>query len=194
MRKKWLAVIPALALATAPFHLQTAEASGNEMVLLSEVSPELQPILNVAPEHQPTLKQGSFGLEVELVQEKLNHFGFETAVDGWFGIKTDKQVRNFQAANDLAVDGIVGVHTWTALIAEDRQTGFSASNAVEFAEKELNNDDLVFSSDGVLHEEDGKEFYSIKAASQSMIDKGGTGTVGFYDVYSNGDVIESEPQ
>lgn len=194
MKPKWLAVIPAFALAAAPFQLQTAEASENEMILYSEVSPELQPILDVAPEHQPTLKQGSFGLEVELVQEKLNHFGFETAVDGLFGMETDEQIRNFQAAHDLAIDGIVGIDTWTALISEDRQSDFSASDAIGFAEKELNNEDLVFSSDGILHEgEDGKMFYSLKAASQSLIDNGGTGTVGFYDVYSNGDVIDSEP-
>jgi hypothetical protein len=53
----------------------------------------------------------------------------------------------------------------------------------------------VFSSDGMLHKDsDGKVFYSLKAQSQDLIDDGGTGTVGFYDVYQNGDVVESKPR
>jgi peptidoglycan hydrolase-like protein with peptidoglycan-binding domain len=37
-------------------------------------------------------------------------------VDGLFGPQTDHQVRQFQANENLAVDGVVGTNTWTALL------------------------------------------------------------------------------
>lgn len=120
MKKKWLAAVPALALVTYPFPSQSADASENNMVFPSHVSPELQPILQIVPEHQPILRNGSFGLEVKLIQEKLNHFGLETTVDSLFGPQTASQVRKFQAANGLAVDAIVGMYTWTKLIAKEQ--------------------------------------------------------------------------
>ena len=39
----------------------------------------------------------------------------ESATDGWFGTGTDQAARDFQAANHLTVDGIVGQNTWTTL-------------------------------------------------------------------------------
>jgi peptidoglycan hydrolase-like protein with peptidoglycan-binding domain len=43
-------------------------------------------------------------------------------VDGLFGPKTYEWVRQFQANENLAVDGVVGTNTWTALL--DRWTTF----------------------------------------------------------------------
>lgn len=43
-------------------------------------------------------------------------------VDGLFGPKTDERIRQFQADESLAVDGIVGTNTWTALL--ERWTAF----------------------------------------------------------------------
>ncbi|MEK3886391.1 peptidoglycan-binding domain-containing protein [Bacillus sp. FSL K6-3431] len=198
MNKKWLALIPAVALVVAPLPFQTANAaSGNEPVQLSEseIPPGFEAILNWPPEEQPIVKQGSQSFEVEFIQVMLNHFGFETEVDGVFGSYTDQQVRQLQAENELAQDGVVGVDTWTVLIEEYQAELFSVETAIVFAEKALDNDDLVFSSDGVLHKDsDGKVFYSLRAQSQDLIDGGGSGTVGFYDVYQNGDVVESEPR
>ena len=57
-----------------------------------------------------TLKLGSKGDAVKKLQQLLNH-----TVDGNFGPKTDKAVRDFQAKNKLTVDGIVGNNTWKAL-------------------------------------------------------------------------------
>lgn len=202
MKKRWLTVVPALALGVglAPFQFQAAEASSGESIEItetsgSEVSEELQPLLEVAPEHQPTLMKDSAGLEVQFVQEKLNHFGLETSVDGLFGTQTKEQVIQFQKEHNLMIDGIVGEETWAALLAEDSNDTFTVEGAIDRAEEELNNDDLIFSSDGVLHQaEDGRTFYSLKVASKSLIDDGGTGTVGFYDVYDDGEVVESEPR
>lgn len=198
MKRKLLAVIPAIALVVAALPLQPADAaSDNEPIQLSEsdIPAGYEAILNWPAEEQPNVKQGSQSFEVEFIQVMLNHFGFGTEVDGVFGSHTDQQVRQLQAEQGLAQDGIVGVDTWTVLLEEYQSELFSVETAIAYAEEALDNDDLVFSSDGVLHKDsDGKVFYSLKAHSQDLIDDGGSGTVGFYDVYQNGDVVESEPR
>ena len=66
---------------------------------------------------QPTVKKGSTGSAVKLLQSNLNAAGFNCgAVDGIFGSKTDKAVRNYQKACGLVVDGIAGPKTWAALL------------------------------------------------------------------------------
>jgi hypothetical protein len=66
---------------------------------------------------QPTIKKGSTGSAVKLLQSNLNAAGFNCgAVDGIFGSKTDKAVRNYQKACELVVDGIAGPKTWAALL------------------------------------------------------------------------------
>ncbi|HEY3451336.1 MAG TPA: peptidoglycan DD-metalloendopeptidase family protein [Myxococcales bacterium] len=61
---------------------------------------------------QKALKQGAEGQAVKDVQQKLKEQGFNPgAVDGQFGPKTDLAVRNFQKANGLEVDGVVGSKT-----------------------------------------------------------------------------------
>ncbi|MBP2076865.1 peptidoglycan-binding domain-containing protein [Oceanobacillus polygoni] len=198
MKKKWLALIPAVMLVAVQLPYQTADAaSENEAIQLSksEIPPGYEAILNWPPEEQPIVKQGSQSFEAEFIQVMLNHFGLETGVDGVFGPHTNEKVRQLQAVNGLVPDGIVGVDTWTILLDEYEAGLFTVESAVAYAEAALDNDDLVFSSNGVLHEDsDGSVFYSLKAQSQDFIDDGGTGTVRFYDVYQNGDVVESEPR
>lgn len=61
-------------------------------------------------------KIGSQGDEVTKIQTKLKNMGLYTGnIDGIFGTKTQKAVRQFQSNNGLAVDGIVGPKTLTAL-------------------------------------------------------------------------------
>ncbi|MBP2079698.1 peptidoglycan-binding domain-containing protein [Oceanobacillus polygoni] len=201
MKKKWLAIVPAVvvALVAAPHFNQTVDAAPeNESVQQaeSEIPARYEAILNWPPEQQPIVKQGSQGsFEVEFIQVMLNHFGFETEIDGIFDSHTDQQVRGLQAENGLAQDGIVGVNSWTVLLEEYQAELFTVESAVAYAEAALDNDDLVFSSNGVLYEDsDGRVFYSLRARSQDYMDDGGTGTVGFYDVYQNGDVVESKPR
>lgn len=57
-----------------------------------------------------TIKLGSKGENVKILQKALN-----LTVDGSFGPKTDKAVRDFQKKNKLTVDGVVGPKTWAAL-------------------------------------------------------------------------------
>lgn len=63
-----------------------------------------------------TLKLGSQGAEVKTLQAALNKAGrYGLLVDGVFGKKTEAAVTNFQRANSLSVDGIVGAKTWSKL-------------------------------------------------------------------------------
>ena len=198
MKKKWLAAIPAIVLVIVSLPFQSAyAASGKESVQLteSEIPAGYEAILNWPAEEQPIVKQGSQSFEVEFIQVMLNHFGFETEVDGVFGSHTDQQLRQLQAEKGLAKDGIVGVNTWTVLLDEYQAELFTVEDAIIYAEIALDNDDLVFSSDGVRHKDsDGNVFYTLRAQSQDYIDDGGTGTIGFYDVYQNGDVLEADPR
>jgi penicillin-insensitive murein endopeptidase len=57
-----------------------------------------------------TIKLGDRGSDVKLVQGKLG-----IPADGHFGSDTLHAVENFQAANNLTPDGVVGPKTWAAL-------------------------------------------------------------------------------
>ena len=57
-----------------------------------------------------TIKLGSKGDTVKKLQQLLS-----LTVDGNFGPKTDKAVKEFQTKNNLIADGIVGAKTWAAL-------------------------------------------------------------------------------
>lgn len=70
-----------------------------------------------------TLKKGSRGEEVKTLQRLLNEKkNYGLAVDGIFGIATQTAVENFQYDNDLMVDGIVGPKTWGALQSNSNAT------------------------------------------------------------------------
>lgn len=57
----------------------------------------------------PVLKQGSEGKAVEIWQVIIG-----VKIDGIFGSETKKKTREFQKANGLTVDGIVGKYSWSA--------------------------------------------------------------------------------
>lgn len=63
-----------------------------------------------------TLKYGSAGTDVELLQLALHRGGWYTGrIDGIFGRQTQNALRRFQASFGLAPDGIAGPLTWDAL-------------------------------------------------------------------------------
>lgn len=71
-----------------------------------------------ATDAPPTVKKGSKGEYVTLLQTMLINRGYSvgsSGADGIFGTKTDQAVRTFQNAAGLVVDGIVGPKTWAAL-------------------------------------------------------------------------------
>lgn len=61
---------------------------------------------------RPVLRMGMTGPHVRALQERLG-----IATDGMFGEKTGAAVREFQRAERLEVDGIVGPATWARLAA-----------------------------------------------------------------------------
>jgi hypothetical protein len=68
--------------------------------------------------HGHTVRNGDRGNDVRAVQYLLkNAYGYDIAVDGIFGPKTEEAVKGFQTSRGLTVDGIVGPQTWKALIA-----------------------------------------------------------------------------
>jgi hypothetical protein len=70
----------------------------------------------------PKIKLGSTGPAVVDLQNLL---GMEPT--GVFGTDTDQAVRAFQASRNLEIDGIVGTHTWGALIATAKPAQFVAT-------------------------------------------------------------------
>lgn len=59
----------------------------------------------------PMIRIGARGEITRLIQEKLN-----ITADGIFGVNTKSAVQNYQTANGLVPDGIVGKNTWTKLL------------------------------------------------------------------------------
>lgn len=64
-----------------------------------------------------TLKLGSKGSEVKILQSKLN-----LVADGIFGPITEEAVKAFQKKNGLTADGIVGPSTWSKLGVTNNRT------------------------------------------------------------------------
>lgn len=65
-----------------------------------------------------TLRIGKRGDEVMLLQKLLIKKGCNPGlVDGIFGAKTEKAVKEFQTKENIGVDGIVGPITWVRLEA-----------------------------------------------------------------------------
>ncbi len=62
-----------------------------------------------------TLRNGSTGADVKVLQQLLVQHGYQIGIDGIFGSGTEAAVKRFQAANGIGADGIVGPKTWAAL-------------------------------------------------------------------------------
>ena len=69
------------------------------------------------------------GPAVRAIQQALAAAGHRVDVDGYFGPGTEAEVRRFQEAHDLAVDGLVGVNTWAALMPFDPPPGSDADSS-----------------------------------------------------------------
>lgn len=107
------------------------------------------------PERKPTLRKGSRGEYVTLLQTKLLQLGYSLApygADGSFGNKTAEALKTFQSDSGLIADGVCGPMTWEALdkaVPGKKYTatirGLAKSKAVEllkqFPEAEITEED-----------------------------------------------------
>jgi hypothetical protein len=81
------------------------------------LSPEARAAMFAAP-GSGVLRKGAKGGMVERLQKQLNFLGYNVGtVDRDFGKNTRTQVKKFQRAKSLSVDGVVGKDTWEALSA-----------------------------------------------------------------------------
>jgi N-acetylmuramoyl-L-alanine amidase len=64
----------------------------------------------VTPQFPPTLRLGSTGDDVKLLQQAL------LPHDGTFGPATDAALRHYQTSKGLTADGICGPKTWAAIL------------------------------------------------------------------------------
>lgn len=69
-----------------------------------------------------TLKKGSKGEQVEVLQHLLNVEGYKLTIDSDFGQKTHDALVAWQKAHGLVADGIVGPKTWAALGVQETTT------------------------------------------------------------------------
>jgi peptidoglycan hydrolase-like protein with peptidoglycan-binding domain len=79
--------------------------------------------IDEADQSEPVLKKGSKGLPVRRLQSRMTAYNYDTGgVDGRFGAKTEKAVRELQEQAALDVDGIVGPATWEVVNTFERES------------------------------------------------------------------------
>lgn len=78
--------------------------------IIVTIDGELFQVKPVQPTGRPVIGVGDRGPDVTIVQESL-----EIPADGIFGSQTESAVKQFQTAQSLVVDGVVGEQTWQAL-------------------------------------------------------------------------------
>jgi peptidoglycan hydrolase-like protein with peptidoglycan-binding domain len=62
-----------------------------------------------------TVRRGSSGYAVTVLQRCLNARGAMLTVDGLFGPSTEREVKEWQVRSGLRCDGVVGPATWGSL-------------------------------------------------------------------------------
>ena len=78
-------------------------------------APVITPAPAVTGAVGPTLRSGSSGAAVSLLQTALRNLGYTVAATGTYDEQTLAAVRKFQSSNALAVDGVAGSQTQTVL-------------------------------------------------------------------------------
>ena len=124
------------------------------------------------------LKIGSTGDEVKKLQESLGFTGKD--VDGIFGQKTQRAVMDYQKANNLDVDGIVGANTWGALNkAQSEAAGNTtataptqtATESTGFKYEPYQKSDVVAQAEAMLQQQLAQKPGSYTSAWQTQLDE-----------------------
>ena len=65
----------------------------------------------------PTLRRGSRGCYVMILQDALSTLGYQTGsrIDGLFGTRTEEALRGYQRRTSLTVDGVCGCTSWKTI-------------------------------------------------------------------------------
>ena len=88
----------------------------NPKIEIPEIEEKIENLEVAETRNRPVIRRGSMGASVKELQLKLKALRFlEGEADGIFGALTQSSVVNFQNANGLVADGIVGPMTWAAL-------------------------------------------------------------------------------
>lgn len=115
--------------------------------LLQKQGVVLQDTVSDTP-YSKIIKFGSTGNDVKKVKDKLVELGYLHASTKYtFGADSVVATKRFQAANNLKVDGIVGILTWNALFGED-QNATSSGNSDSSGDSSIWTRDLTVGSSG----------------------------------------------
>ncbi len=68
-----------------------------------------------------TIRYKSRGTHVYFLEELLTKLGYKVYISYYFGLDTHSAIIDFQMKNNLVVDGIVGLKTWSKLIAAEQE-------------------------------------------------------------------------
>lgn len=98
------------------------------------------------PAAWPTLKSGSTGFRVTVLQHQLKQRGKSLAVDGSFGPGTLSAVKSFQSGAGLSADGVVGPKTWAKVVVVVKSA--DKGEGVKAAQVALNNNGAKLAVDG----------------------------------------------
>lgn len=82
-----------------------------------------------------TIKLGVKSSEVYYLNELLSKLGYGVVVSDSFGTATDAAIKDFQLKNNLVVDGVVGLKTWSALL--EKNGNLFSSNSKLLSEQNL---------------------------------------------------------
>lgn len=119
-----------------------------------------------------TLKKGSRGNDVKILQKALHLYE-----DGIFGVLTEESVKNFQKANGLVADGIVGERTWAKINA-------SSNNGLKVSKRTIK--EIIVHCTATA---EGKD-YTVADITRWHLQRGFS-TIGYhYVIYRDGSVHE----
>jgi peptidoglycan hydrolase-like protein with peptidoglycan-binding domain len=79
-----------------------------------EAKPKLDPVVAVPPWPGRLINPGATGADVRQWQAQMSKLGWDLAVDGEYGSRSEGACRELQGQRALEVDGIVGLQTWKA--------------------------------------------------------------------------------
>ena len=106
------------AVTVAAFALALILASPGDAKDIIDASTPSPFVAPVPHPDRPHLKRGDSGGDVPILQKALNSHGERLMVDGVFGLRTERAVKDFQVQSGLETTGEVDSGTWGALVTK----------------------------------------------------------------------------